>query len=77
MKQVIIRAYGKAELAHLYYGDQVSDSRARKWLKAALEDDAELMRKLNEKGYKNSQRVFSPAQVRVIFDHWRLPAIGT
>ena len=38
-----LRVYGRSELARLYYGCPVSDSRNRKWLMEELSHHHELM----------------------------------
>lgn len=62
-----IRAYGKSELAHLYYGMPVSDNRARAWLMHEMQRYPQLLQQLADLGYTKSTKVFTPAQVRAIF----------
>ena len=43
-----LRVYGRSELALLYYGRPISDSRARKWLMEELSHHPELMERLHQ-----------------------------
>ncbi|MCQ2294674.1 MAG: DUF4248 domain-containing protein [Bacteroidales bacterium] len=70
-----IRAYGKAELAHLYYGLPVSDNRACSWFAQQMRLHPQLMRRLADMGYSTRCRVFSPQQVRAIFEAMGWPEV--
>jgi len=63
-----IRPYGKSELAHMYKGDCCSDSSARHWLNIEIRKCPGLREELLRLGYTPTQRNFTIAQVRAIFD---------
>lgn len=67
-KNNTLRVYGRTELAKLYYGRPISDSRARKWLMEELSNQPGLMDRLYRLGFKKRGKTFSRAQVKVIFD---------
>ena len=63
-----LRVYGRSELAQLYYGRPISDSRARKWLMEELSNHPDLMEKLRRLGFKKHGKTFSRTQVQAIFE---------
>ena len=63
-----LRVYGRSELAQLYYGRPISDSRARKWLMEELSHHPELMERLLQLGFKKHGKAFSRTQVQAIFE---------
>lgn len=63
-----LRVYGRSELALLYYGRPISDSRARKWLMEELSHHPELMERLHQLGLKKHGKTFSRDQVQAIFE---------
>lgn len=63
----ILRVYGRAELAQLYYGRPVADSVARKWLMNEINQYPGLYDRLVALGFKKTGKIFSRAQVKEIF----------
>lgn len=63
-----LRVYGRSELAQLYYGRPISDSRARKWLMEELSHHPGLMEELCRRGLKKHGKTFSRTQVQAIFE---------
>ena len=62
-----IRTYGRTELAQLYSPYITPDAawrRLRRWISY----NQSLTRKLADTGYSPMQRVFTPAQVKLIMD---------
>lgn len=60
-----IRAYGRTELACMYY-PKLTPHAAWKKLKALMEGCRGLMARLKELEYDGSRRSFTPAEVRAI-----------
>ena len=63
----LLRVYGRAELAQLYYGRPVSDSVARKWFMTEIKHYPGLYDRLVSLGFTKSGKIFSRAQVSEIF----------
>ena len=57
----------KAELAQMYRPD-VSLSVAKKWLRRQLYLTPGLLVALKATGYKNTQKLFTPKQIEVIYE---------
>lgn len=65
--KILLRPYGKAELAHMYKGDSCTDSAARKWMNLEISKCPGLMDELRRLGYVAKQKNYTVAQVRAIF----------
>ena len=63
----ILRVYGRAELAQLYYGRPVSDNTALRWLMSEIKQYPGLYDRLLASGFKKSGKIFTRAQVKEIF----------
>lgn len=69
--------YGHKELAMLYFPDIMPESASRQ-LTRWIHRDPELYEELTRAGYIDRQRVFSPIQTTILFNHlgdphnWRL-----
>ncbi len=61
----MIRAYGRRELAQLYF-PHLSPNSAWRCLHRWINLNQELCRKLNDLGYDAQTRIFTPEQVRVL-----------
>ena len=68
MKDFQIREYGRTELAMIYNQD-ISPRSAWRRLRTWMEKSPGLMQRLYDTGYDDSQRIFTPIQVRIIVDH--------
>jgi len=66
--EIPVRPYGKAELAHMYKGHGCTDSNARHWLNIEIRKCPGLLDELHRLGYSPTQKVFTLAQVRAIFN---------
>lgn len=62
-----IRAYGRTELACMYY-PKLTPHAAWKKLKALMEGCRGLMERLRELEYDDNRRSFTPAEVKAIVD---------
>lgn len=62
-----IRTYSFGELAKLYFPN-VANKSATKQLRKWLNYNARLTSRLVENGYVNSQRIITPAQVKIIIE---------
>lgn len=67
LKIMKIRSYGKAELAQLY-SPYITPSAARKKLRFWIGLQPKLLQALQEIGYTESAKSFTPAQVRLIVE---------
>ncbi len=65
--QKLIRAYGKSELASLYY-PHCTSSWARRLMAQDLERYPGLMDRLRQQGWNPTSRLLRPHWVRTIFD---------
>ena len=63
-----LRVYGRSELARLYYGRPISDSRARRWLMEELANQPGLMDEMRRRGFKKNGKIFSRTKMQAIFD---------
>lgn len=70
-KEFEIRAYGRTELAQMYFPNLSADSAWAK-LKRWIDGDAALSASLNATGYI-SQRTFTPRQVKIIIEYLDKP----
>ncbi len=67
-----MRIYGHQEIAMLFFPDiqpKSASAQLRKWITR----DDELMGELKVTGYRKGQRVYSPLQATIIFDHLGVP----
>lgn len=71
-KTILVKAYTKAELAHMY-NPEMSYSSAMRSLRAWIEQNKLLTGKLKTTGYKSSQHTFTPKQVELIFTYLGIP----
>lgn len=71
-KQIIAKAYTKAELAHMYNPD-MSYSSALRTLRLWIEHNKKLLQELKKLGYIPSQHIFTPKQVEIIFTYLGMP----
>ena len=69
----LLRAYGRSELAQMYYGRPISDRGARRWLMKELSYVPGLMEQLKQLGFTEHGKFFTPAQVKLIFDAFGEP----
>lgn len=67
MNNYPIRAYGRTQLAQIYFPEMTPDAAYRK-LKSWIEGCTELKKALGRLGYGSRQRMYTPAQVAAIFD---------
>jgi len=63
-----VRPYSKRELIDAYCGDYLTARAGQRWLKDELEKCPGLMESLVRLGYTPRQRIFTCAQVKVIFE---------
>ena len=68
----VLRAYGRTELAQLYYPNLKTES-AWRALRHELELCKPLARELRAQGYTTTQRHFTPRQVRTITQYLGTP----
>jgi hypothetical protein len=61
----MIRAYGRRELAQLYF-PHISPNSAWRCLYQWINLNQDLCRKLRDLGYESQMRIFTPEQVRAI-----------
>jgi hypothetical protein len=61
-------SYTHKELAMLYFPDVLPDSASRQLSRRILKDD-ELYAQLLDAGYTRRQRIYSPLQTAILFDH--------
>jgi len=66
MKKKIV--YGHMEVAVLFFPHILPKSASRQ-LRNWIQRDEELLGDLLRAGYVNGQRLYSPMQVKIIFDH--------
>jgi len=66
MKKKIV--YSHMEVALMFFPDIQPKSASRQLTRWIFRDD-ELMAELLQAGYTRGQRLYSPAQVSIIFDH--------
>ena len=61
-------SYGHKELAMLFFPD-IQPKSASATLKRWIQRDEELICELKKAGYSEGQRVYSPLQTSILFDH--------
>lgn len=66
--EVPVRPYGKAELGHMYRGDDCKDRAARIWMDREISKCPGLREELRRLGYNTNQKDYTIAQVRAIFN---------
>ena len=71
-KQIEIKSYGKAEIAHLY-NPTMSYVSALRTLRKWIERNKVLEKALNQSGYIPSQHSFTTKQVELIFNYLGMP----
>lgn len=67
MKEFIIRAYGRMELAQLY-SPELTDIAAYRKMKKWILLSPGLLQRLYDLGYQPGRRSYTPLEVRVIID---------
>ncbi|WP_455671784.1 DUF4248 domain-containing protein [Phocaeicola sp.] len=71
-KTIAVKAYNKAELAHMYNPDMTYASSMRT-LRSWIAHNKTLSRELKKTGYVPSQHKFIPKQVELIFTYLGMP----
>ena len=69
MMEFKVKAYGKSELAMLYFPDAGSAHTAVNHLMSWIHRNPELSEELMKMGYRKSDKFFTPKQVAVIADY--------
>lgn len=69
MKEFKVKAYGKSELAMLYFPDAGSAHTAVNHLMSWIHRNPELSEELKKMGYRKSDKFFTPKQVAVIAEY--------
>lgn len=67
-----IKTYGMQELAILYFTNSTPSSAStqfKKWINRS----ESLLSKLNDNGYRNGQKIFTPKQVGIIVEYFGAP----
>lgn len=67
-KRYTLRPYGKSELALAYTQGRLSERAALNWLHTEIEHYPGLSDRLRKLGYYSTQKMFTLAQVRAIFE---------
>ena len=69
MTEFKVRAYGKSELAWLYFPTANSAHTAVNHLMAWVRRNPDLVNGLHKLGYRNSAKFFTPKEVALIIDY--------
>ena len=69
MKEFVVRAYAKSELAMVYFPSAITPHAAVNMLMTWIKRDEKLMEKLRNLRYERNSKWFKPREVRAIVEH--------